>query len=127
MTFAPRYSAVLPLFPRLEFKAARVIGGGSPSNLWNQIKADVLGIPYVRLNRQEFAVLGSAVVAGHAVGVFRDLKATARSFVQTTDRIEPRPAYHALYQPFVSLYASLFDTLRGTYHALATAPVLPQQ
>lgn len=106
------------LFPDLTFKEARVIGGGSTSQVWNQIKADVLGIPYVRLNRQEFAVLGSAIVAGYAVGVFDDLKATARRFVETTDRIEPRAEYHAFYQPLVNLYASLFDQLRETYAAL---------
>jgi xylulokinase len=114
------------LFPRLAFKEARVIGGGSSSRLWNQIKADVLGIPYVRLNRQEFAVLGSAIVAGYAVGAFNDLKATARSFIETTDRIQPRPEYHSFYQPFVGIYASLFDVLRGTYQALAATPTPPQ-
>ncbi|MGQ9625328.1 MAG: FGGY-family carbohydrate kinase [Anaerolineae bacterium] len=115
------------LFPSLEFKEARVIGGGAVSKLWNQIKADILGLPYVRLNRQEFAVLGSAIIAGYAVGVFDDLKATAKSFVQTTDRIEPRPEYHEFYKPFVQTYISIFDALRQTYRNLSQLPNPPEK
>ena len=113
------------LLPDLEFKEARVIGGGSRSDLWNQIKADVLGIPYVRLNREEYAVLGSAIVAGHAVGIFDDLKATSKSFVESISRVEPRPKYHDYYRPLADIYTSLFDTLRSTYRdlgGLAPAP-----
>jgi len=114
------------LLPGLEFKETRVIGGGSKSDLWNEIKADVLGIPYVRLNRQEYAVLGSAIVAGYAVGIFDDLRATARSFVEPISRVEPRPDYHAFYKPLVRTYISLFDTLRPTYQDLAHLPAPPE-
>lgn len=114
------------LLPDLEFKEARVIGGGSRSNFWNQIKADVLGIPYVQLNREECAVLGSAILAGYAVGVFDDLKATAKRFVEPISRVEPRPEYHAYYRPLVDLYISLFDTLRPTYRDLVGLPQPPE-
>ena len=114
------------LFPDLEFKETRVIGGGSTSDVWNQIKADVLNLAYVQLNREEYAVLGSAILAGHAVGVFDGLKATARRFVRPTSCIEPRPAYHAFYQPLVKVYISLFDTLRETYQELVKVPEPPR-
>jgi xylulokinase len=114
------------LLPDLEFKEARVIGGGSRSDLWNQIKADVLGIPYVQLNRQEYAVLGSAIIAGYAVGVFDDLKAAAKRFVEPISRVEPRFEYHAHYRPLVDLYISLFDTLRPIYQELARLPAPPE-
>jgi xylulokinase len=106
------------LLPELEFKEARVIGGGAASPLWNQIKADVLGLPYLRLSREECATLGSAIVAGHAVGVFGGLRETARRFVRTVARVEPRPEMREVYRPFVKLYASLFDTLGETYRSL---------
>ncbi|NIN69764.1 MAG: xylulose kinase [Anaerolineae bacterium] len=114
------------LLPDLEFKEARVIGGGSRSDLWNQIKADVLGIPYVQLNREEYAVLGSAIIAGYAVGVFDELKATAKRFVEPISHVEPRSEYHAHYRPLVDLYISLFDTLRPIYQKLARLPAPPE-
>jgi xylulokinase len=106
------------LLPELQFREARVIGGGAVSPLWNQIKADVLGLPYLRLSREECATLGSAIVAGYAVGVFDDLLEAAKRFVQPVARVEPRPEMHEVYQPFVELYASLFQTLGETYRAL---------
>jgi xylulokinase len=113
------------LLPEAEFKEARVIGGGARSQLWNQIKADVLGLPYVQLNREEFAVLGSAIVAGYAVGVFDDLKATARRFVETTDRIEPQSEHHQLYQAYVEQYTTLLSETAPLYRRLATLPEPP--
>jgi xylulokinase len=114
------------LVPAAEFREARVIGGGARSQFWNQIKADVLGLPYVRLNREEFAVLGAAIVAGYAVGVFDDLKATARRFVETTARIEPRLAYHRFYQPYVEQYIALLSETAPFYRRLATLPEPPR-
>jgi xylulokinase len=114
------------LLPDLEFSQARVIGGGAGSKLWNQIKADVLGIPYVQLNREEYAVLGAAIVAGYAVGVFSDLKATAQGFVRPTSRVEPRPEYHEYYQPLAALYASLLTTTKPLFQRLAEMPAPPQ-
>ncbi len=115
------------LLPNLEFREARVIGGGAASKLWNQIKADVLGIPYVQLSREEFAVLGSAIVAGYAVGVFTDLKATARGFVHTTSRVEPRPEYHEFYKPLAELYATLISDTKPLFERLSEIPSLPEE
>jgi xylulokinase len=110
------------LLPGVQFTQARVMGGGSASRLWNQIKADVLGVPYVQLNQREFAVLGAAVVAGHAVGLFPDIKATIQSFVQPTERVEPQPERHAYYERMVDLYISLAQALGPTFQALAGLP-----
>ena len=115
------------LLPDLEFSEARVIGGGAPSKLWNQIKADVLGIPYVQLSREEFAVLGSAIVAGYAVGVFTDLKATARQFVHPTSRVEPRTEYHEYYKPLADLYAALLTDMKPLFQRLSEVPSPPQE
>lgn len=113
------------LLPGARFTEARVLGGGSCSAVWNQIKADVLGVPYVQLNRSEFAVLGAAVVAGHAVGLFPDMKATVGAWVRPTSRIEPRPEHHAFYQGMVDLYIPLFEAMRSTFTALAALPAAP--
>lgn len=113
------------LLPEAQFREARVIGGGARSRLWNQIKSDVLGLPYVRLNREEFAVLGAAIVAGYAVGVFDDLKATSRRFVETAERIEPRPEHHRFYQPYIEQYIDLLRQTAPFYGRLATLPQPP--
>ncbi len=113
------------LLPELDFRETRVIGGGARSRLWNQIKADVLGVPYVNLNREEFAVLGTSILAGFAVGVFDDLANTARAFVETSHRVEPDMKTHAFYQPLVEEYIKLFDVTKPVFDALAAVPDSP--
>jgi xylulokinase len=107
------------LLPELQFTETRAIGGGARSQVWNQIKADVLNTPYVTLNRQEFAVLGSAILAGYAVGVFKDLAGVAQSLVAPTSRIEPRPKVYQAYQPFVEQYIRLLEQTKPLFDALA--------
>lgn len=113
------------LLPDVDIRETRVIGGGARSGLWNQIKADILGVPYVNLNREEFGVLGSAILAGYAVGVFDDMAATAARFTQTTDRVEPDMANHAFYQPMVREYTHLIDVTKPTFDRMAEMPEPP--
>lgn len=122
--YAYYLSIVKSLLPKLEVQETHVIGGGARSRLWNQIKADVLGIPYRNLNREEAGVLGSAILAGYAVGVFDDLAATAEKFVQPIDQVNPDPKVTAFYQPFVQEYVKLLDSAQPVFDVLASIPDL---
>lgn len=46
----------------------RVIGGGSKSNVWMQIIADVLGVPVLRMQGNPSAGFGMAMLAAYAAG-----------------------------------------------------------
>jgi xylulokinase len=107
------------LVPDLDLVEARVIGGGARNRVWNQIKADVLGVPYQRLARSEFATWGAAMVAGRAVGILDDLAQTAMS--TTGLRGEPaRPrgeatrAYQDLVDHYIAWQATFAQVHRGT-------------
>ena len=95
----------------ISFKEVRVIGGGARSRIWNQIKSDVLNLFYTRVNREELAVLGSAIVAGYAVGIFPDLASTSRKFISTlSPKISPRLSYHRYYRNFCKVYVDLMNS-----------------
>ncbi len=113
------------LFPEVEFKEVRVIGGGSKSPMFNQIKADVLGIPYVQLDREEVGVLGSAIIAGYGVGLFDDLNETAKRFVNTRNRIEPNMERHAYYKNYAELYKDMINTMDPIYKRMAELAAVP--
>lgn len=49
-----------------------VVGGGSKNELWNQIRADVLGVPIKIVDQPESTVMGAAMFALAGVGVFKD-------------------------------------------------------
>jgi len=96
----------------------RAVGGGGRSGVWNKIKADVLGIPYVRLNREDGAVLGLAAIVGFAVGVFKDLATPIRKWVRPVERIHPRKEFHQLYEGYSELYLRLITDQSGCFSQL---------
>jgi xylulokinase len=106
------------LTPELEMKEARVIGGGSKSRLWNQMKADILGIPYVKLEREEFGVCGSAILAGYASGIFPDMRSTADKFNREKYTIKPDLKKYELYKSNVRFYSDLIKDLGSLFNKL---------
>ena len=96
------------LLPDQQFSQARAAGGGSKSPLWNQIKANVLDIPYLRLQRAELGTWGSAMIAGKSVGLFSDLAETAYQYASVeAELFQVEPAIHAVYAPLVDQYIRL--------------------
>ncbi len=89
------------------------MGGGSRSNLWLQIVADVTGTPVVRSATTEATCLGAAIVAATAVGWYSDAYRAAASMTSVTDRFTPNPANQAIYEPlYQEVYKPLFPTLQ---------------
>jgi xylulokinase len=98
--------------PNLELTETCAVGGGARSDAWNQIKADVLGVPYQRLSRNEFGTWGSAMIAGKAAGIYDDLAATAIEHAQPAGApILPTDENHALYKPLVDRHIRLQEQL----------------
>jgi xylulokinase len=110
--------------PGLEMLETRAVGGGARSSVWNQIKADVLGVPYRRLPRSEFGTWGSALVAGKAAGLFDDLAAKAAETTPSEGHpLMPNPALHSIYKPLVEQYIRLEETLTHYFKDAAQTPV----
>jgi xylulokinase len=102
--------------PNLEMTEARVIGGGARSNLWNQMKADVLGLPYQRLLRSEFGSWGSAMIAGKAAGIFDDLAQVATDHAKPAgEPLRPDASRQRLYRPMAEKYIALQAELRDMF------------
>jgi xylulokinase len=125
-SFAYEYATVLAImrenYPDLAFDEVRVIGGGARSDLWNAIKADVMGIRYVRLSRDDYAMLGDILLAGSAVGIYADVKAAASELAVKTQVYEPDRRRTAHYGRYVELYNGLFERERGLFTALQQIP-----
>jgi len=92
-------------------------GGGARSALWNQIKADVCGLPVVTLQGEDAAVRGDAMLAGVATDTFRDLAEAGAAMIETLGRYEPTVALRPVYDEAYARYLRLFDALRPLFHA----------
>lgn len=105
------------LIPDLTLIETRVIGGGARNENWNQIKADVLGVPYQRLKRSEFATWGSALIAGYAVGIYSNLAEVAIATAERQGRpIPPRADVNATYRQLIKQYICWQQSLGDTFH-----------
>lgn len=100
------------LSPELKLVEARVVGGGSRSGVWNQIKADILNVPYQRLKGNEFGTWGAAMIAGKAAGLINDLAAHAEQTALLSGQPSfPSKANHGIYAPLIEKYIVLERTL----------------
>ncbi len=96
----------------LEVKQIRTMGGGSKSDVWNQIKADITGKTLtITHSAQDTACLGAAILAGVAAGVFQSIESAVNSMVQIKKTFEPDMAKHEVYQKQYAKYKVLFSSL----------------
>jgi xylulokinase len=86
-----------------EFTAA---GGGSQSDAWVQLSADILGRPFIRLQVHEAGALGAAILAGTGSGLFPSLRSGVDAMVHPEQRFEPDPAKQRLYDERYDAYRS---------------------
>ena len=75
-----------------------VSGGGSNSDLFMKIFADVYGLPACRNVVNGAAGLGSAICAALATGLYPDHVAATKQMVKIRDHFEPDPENNIIYQ-----------------------------
>ncbi len=88
-------------------------GGGARSAVWMQMKADVMGIPIAALKTVDAGTVGSAMLTGIALGVFKNLDDAAKRMIVKTVTYEPREEYHELYMDVFKRYEKLYGAVRG--------------
>lgn len=87
-------------------------GGGAKSQVWMQMKADMLGIPIVALKTVDAGTVGSAMLTGIALGVFKDLEDASKAMVEQTAIYEPRAEYHERYMEVYKKFAKVYSAVR---------------
>lgn len=98
----------------------RSVGGGTRSALWNQIKADILGVPIELPEAPIGAPFGDAMLVGMGLGLFPDILDTLKRIVQIKTVYHPDPEHHALYQPIYRLFRNLYAHLREDFDDAAS-------
>ena len=103
--------ALLDLLPKFAIQEIRVTGGGEKSSTWNQIKADRLQIPVVSVAGTGGTPMGSALIAGFGVGLFKNLPAEARNWVHLGETYEPDLSKSKLSSERIQKYARLLQMI----------------
>jgi xylulokinase len=100
----------------------RAVGGGSKSDAWIQVCADILGRPLTRPVITEAGALGAAIMAGVGSGVFPSFEASVEAMVKLDRAFEPDPKRHELYEDRFERYRKLHplanNYLKDTHRAI---------
>ncbi len=100
----------------LKISRIRTMGGGSKSDIWNQIKADITGRTLeITGCSQDAACLGAAILAGIAVGAFENVEAAVASMVRVEQCYRPHLEIHQRYMEQYEKYKILFSSLSPLY------------
>jgi len=97
----------------IEPKELMLTGGGSRSDFWNQIYADVLGITCVRNVIEESTSLGAAILAASGAGIFPDIAKAAENLCKIDKKWISNDERHALYEKIYHFSYEMYEYIKS--------------
>lgn len=96
------------------------MGGGSKSQLWCQIVADITGKPLTLSGSPEATCLGAAILAATAAGFYKDVREAASAMVRLGETYHPDEERQKFYDKlYGEVYRHIFPALRSSIDRLA--------
>ena len=96
----------------IQFHMMHATGGGAKSEVWMQMKADMLNIPIAALETVDAGTVGSAMLTGIAIGCFENLDDAATHMVKQKKVYEPNLKMHEKYVKVYQRYKKLYEAVR---------------
>ena len=97
----------------IEPKELMLTGGGSRSDFWNQIYADVLGIECVRNVIEESTSLGAAILAASGAGIFPDIAKAAENLCKIDKKWFSNDERHASYEKLYHFSYEMYEYIKS--------------
>jgi len=93
-------------------ESVRSLGGAARSDVWLQMKADLLGVPVERPACSDAASLGAAAIAAAGTGHFTGIEEASEAWYRPERVFEPDAslfeAYREVYERYLELYRKLY-------------------
>ncbi|MBV8640725.1 MAG: pentose kinase [Verrucomicrobia bacterium] len=109
VAFASRRNMELMKSRGSRFDRLIAAAGGAKSRLWLEIKASIYDCPILIPSESECGVLGCAMLAGCAAGLFSNLEAVVSQQVRYDREIVPNAAWSERYEKMRLLFDDLYD------------------
>ncbi|QGQ98752.1 hypothetical protein EHS13_29675 [Paenibacillus psychroresistens] len=90
----------------------KAVGGGAKSELWMQMKADIMGRKVETLAISEAGTMGTAILAGIASGVYPSYETAVEQLVKVKRTYYPNPKITEIYQANYARYKKLSSLVR---------------
>jgi xylulokinase len=102
----------------LRAEVIRAGGGGTASDNWCQIRANVFGRPLLRMAAQDAGAVGALVMAGAGLGLMPDLAVAAERLVPQDRKFTPDPMAAALADQRFAIWRALYEQVRPIHAQL---------
>ncbi|MCB0194343.1 MAG: xylulokinase [Anaerolineae bacterium] len=102
-----------------QIDAMRLIGGGAQGRFWNQMMADIYGMPVQRLAILEEATsMGAALTGGVGVGLYPDFS-MAETMNRVTQVFQPDPETQTAYESVYPIFEAAYQAMIPIYEMMA--------
>ena len=95
----------------------RACGGQSKNDLWNQMKADMVGKPVAIMEVPDAEIVGNAAAGFCALGVYDSVEEAAGELVRVRRRFEPVVETERMYGELFPLYLENYERFRAAFNA----------
>jgi len=103
----------------------RLGGGGARSALWRQIQADVYQHAVERVQTEEGAAYGAAILAGVGAGNWRSVEEACDAVIQVAEEIQPNQQTSAILEQAYRTYRQIYPALRQITNQAGAESVMP--
>ncbi|MFX1297683.1 MAG: FGGY-family carbohydrate kinase, partial [Promethearchaeota archaeon] len=90
----------------------RITGGMTRSNTFNQIQADVYGIPVLPSHTEEATALGTAMLIMKATKIYKSFEEITEKIVQIRETMIPNLQNHKIYNKIFKLSKKIYEKLQ---------------
>jgi xylulokinase len=97
----------------------RASGGGSKSQLWRQIQADVFGQKVVTLNAEEGPAYGVALLAAVGAGAFANVEEACAATIRVVKETPPNKAATKHHDAAFPIYQNLYRELKDDFKRIS--------
>lgn len=96
-----------------------VNGAAAEDSIWNQIKADLFGVPFITMESNEASCLGSAILAAVGSGDYSTIKDAENSMTHIKSEIKPDFGKRQYYLDMFEIYRNLYKESAPSFAKLS--------
>jgi xylulokinase len=93
-------------------------GGGAKTRLWLEIKASIYQTPIRTTKHQESSILGCAMMAGTAIGLYPSLVDASKLLIRLDEEIMPNSDWVPRYEKLAELFDQIYEDAAPYYRRL---------
>jgi xylulokinase len=98
----------------LTAKSACIIGGPTKCEEWNQIQADIYGIPVHVPVFEDASILGCTIIGAYGAGLFTSIQEGVKKIIRIKKQYEPIQKNVYIYEELYDVYVRIYEGLNSS-------------